>query len=295
MTDPFPATRVDKLKSRQQASIWTISTGKLRVFSAHCCNINSDAIMGIAKTPVVVGQVEPSPVCLGEETTWNFTASYAPGSTISGWEMEFNVSGLDGYESVDTYWSGSDIADASGSFTPLAAGEIPFTFTATEGLGKSKTTEGVLFIVDCPDTVWTYKAMDGDGVFFIRWSDTLPEWDARNTGLEGDALYVRKLIMLPSSKHVQPDYHKLWLASKGGVYYTNNGGKSWFKSVVDDPDSTHSAADLDYLDIVMGSNENTFFTIGLYDNGTEEDLRSWVFKTSNGGIDWSSIELSIES
>lgn len=230
-TDPFSQPRLDKIASRSQATRWETILREKRVFRSYCCNINAAGIMGVAKEPVPVIDIGPNPVCLGEDISWDLTGSYAPGSTINSWSINFG----DGNEE-----SGSNIALASGSHTY----EEPETYTITveiaEGGGKSQEVEMALTVVECLEEpgvlgTWTYVGTDGDGVWFIDWLTDPPTWVSRNTGLTDEAKVVRSIVMPPASKHKPHFSHELWIATQGGVYRSNDGGRHWAKQNLPDP------------------------------------------------------------
>lgn len=249
-TAPFPASITSKLQSRNQAVKWAAVLKEVRVFAAYCCNINSDGIMGVAKEPVIIADIAPNPVCLGAPIDWSLRASYAPGSTITSWVIDFNDPG-------EPAQSGSNINDAIGTFTYSAAGTYTIEIEIEEGTGRSQTLNVEVNVIECgsgPITgeFWSYVSTDGQGVYFIDWAEVIPGWEAINTGLEGNALYVRSLVIKPSSKQKPRVHHELWAATLDGIYRTIDGGQSWGKVILPDPSNLEfgdsPAATVDELD-----------------------------------------------
>lgn len=229
MTTPaLPAALIDKIKARSQAVRWDVWLKEVRIFSAHCCNINSDGIMGVAKQPVPVVSISPNPVCLSEAVDWDLTDSYAPGSTISNWLINFGDSSSD---------TGASIGTASGSHTYAAVGSYTITVTITEGLGKTTTMTREVNVVDCstPPQRWLYASTDGQGIWFLDLNAGSTTWAQRNNGLTGDALYVRSLVMRPGQDHLSDGSHEMWAATKDGIYRTKNSGKNWDKINLSEP------------------------------------------------------------
>ena len=91
-TPPIPVGIINKLKARSQSVRFAAVFREVREFRAYCCNINSDNIMGVSKQPVVILTITPNPVCLGNAISWDFTGSYAPGSTITNRAIDFGDS-----------------------------------------------------------------------------------------------------------------------------------------------------------------------------------------------------------
>jgi hypothetical protein len=80
-TPPLPVAIINRIKARNQSVRWTAILREVREFRAYCCNIDSDNIMNVSKEPVVILTLTPNPICLGSAMAWDFTGSYAPGST----------------------------------------------------------------------------------------------------------------------------------------------------------------------------------------------------------------------
>lgn len=223
MTTPtISAGIVNKIKARSQAVRWDAWLKEVRTFSAYCCNINSDGIMGVAKQPVPIVSLSPNPVCLGAAMDWDLTNSYAPGSTVSAWAIDFGDETNDG---------GATIGTASGSHTYAAVGTYTVTITITEGLGKHTEMTREVNVVDCstPPQKWLYASTNGQGVWFLDLNAGSTTWAARNNGLSGDALYVRSLVMKPGQDHLSDGSHEMYIATKDGIYRTTDSGKHWEK------------------------------------------------------------------
>lgn len=258
-TTPLPSSITNKIKSRDQAVKWFTNLKEVRYFSAYCCDIDSDGIMGVSKEPVAIVDIGPNPVCLGEEIDWDITQSYAPGSTISAWEIDFG----DGNDD-----SGATIGTASGSHIYAAIGSYTVTITVEEGLGKTQEVTREINVVDCslPPVTWAYAATDGSGVYFRE----LPSgaWTAKNKGLTGDALSIRSLVMRPGADLTNPNSHEIWIATLDGIFKTTNGGGTWDKIEFPepsnqeflDPDPT-SIEELDWHHIVFDPNDSEIIYI----------------------------------
>lgn len=267
-TPPFPASMLSKLQARQQAVRWKATLKEVRQFRAYCCDIDATSIMGIAKEPVIFANISPTVVCLGESISWDISDSYAPGSTLTTWSVDFgDDSGSTGGATFP-----SDIT--SGAYTYTAVGTYTIEIYIEEGLGKNQTSEVEVSVVECADgpivgELWSYASTGGSGVYYIDWSEASPTWVAKNTGLEGDALTVRSMVMKPSSRSKSTANHEIWIATLDGVYRTENGGNSWGKVVMGDPsnlefgDSAAATEDeLDWRKVVFDpTDEDTVYVL----------------------------------
>jgi hypothetical protein len=156
-TLPLPAALVNKLKSRNQSVRFELVLREVRQFRAYCCNINSQEIMGVSKQPSVILSVSPNPVCLGSSIAWDFTGSYAPGSTITSYSINFGDSNSD--------------TGISGTHTYAAAGSYTITATVTEGTGLTQTVSQEVNVIDCTDLLllaYIYASTDGSGVYYFE-------------------------------------------------------------------------------------------------------------------------------
>lgn len=263
-TLPFSVSRVNKLRARSQALRWSVELLNVRQFRAYCCDINSDGIMGVAKEPVVIADISPNPLCEGYDISWDISSSYAPGSTLTAWEISFGDSSSS---------SGADFPNdtTSGTHTYAAAGTYDVVITIQEGGGRSQTSTVEVTVVICGEYPyqWSYAGSDGAGVWFIDWTEATPNWVQKNEGLSGNDLFVRSLVLVPSTKHLSPTKHKLWAATLGGIFKTEDGGNSWTRVSMPDPsndefsDSPAATADeLDWHHIVLDpDNENTVYVL----------------------------------
>lgn len=248
-TPPLPQNLIDQFTSRAQAVRRIIVLKEVREFRAFCCDINSNGIMGVAKEPVPVISVTPNPICAGASISWDVSDSYAPGSTVTSITVDFG----DGSPTTSS---------TSGTHTYAAAGTYEFQVTVGEGGGRNQTSTVEIVVVDCGTPItgaWSYASTDGYGVFFIDWSDDTPEWQARNTGLEGIALNVRALKLKPGTKHLSPVNHELWAATADGVYRTTNGGNNWEKLVLPNP------SNLEFMEVVPITVEQLDFVNVVFD------------------------------
>jgi hypothetical protein len=154
-TPPLPAAIVNQIKARNQSVRWAAVLREVREFRAYCCNIDSDAIMNVSKEPVVILTLSPNPICLGSAMAWDFTGSYAPGSTITSRDIDFGDSNSD--------------SGVSGSHTYAAAGTFTVSATVTEGGGTTQTVEEEVNVIDCSDSLLLnniYASTDGSGVYY---------------------------------------------------------------------------------------------------------------------------------
>jgi hypothetical protein len=176
-----------------------MALGSVFQFRAFCCDIASDGIMGVSKDPVPLLTLNPNPACVGDTITWDLTESYAPGSAITAWEIDFDNDG-EGVWYIN--WGIGQAGSGSGSGTGGGGGSGSGSGSAGSGTGSG---------------------------------NVIPMWVAKNTGLTGTALNVRHLTMKPGSEVRAPETHELWAATEGGVYKTTNGGESWAKIELPDP------------------------------------------------------------
>lgn len=156
-TPPLPVATVNRIKARNQSVRWVAILREVREFRAYCCNIDSDAIMNVSKEPVVILTLSPNPVCLGTAMAWDFTGSYAPGSTITSRDITFGDSNSD--------------SGVSGTHTYAAAGTFTVTATVTEGGGTTQTVIEEVNVIDCTDTLLLaniYATTDGSGIFYFE-------------------------------------------------------------------------------------------------------------------------------
>jgi hypothetical protein len=261
---------------------WKAILKEVRTFSAHCCNINSGGIMGVAKEPVIRFTLNPNPVCLTASISWSLVNSYAPGSTITAWEVDWDDTTTD---------SGVNIATASGTHTYGMTGTYQVEVTITEGLGKTQTATYEVNVLECGETKvvgsWTYASTDGSGVFYINWTEASPDWAAVNGGLSGDALYVRSMVIDPATQHLPYPQHNLWIATLDGVYSTPNSGGEWFKQELNEPSNVEfndtpaaTLIDLDFKQVVI-------FSGVLYVAATHKTLnRLWIYRSDDYGASW---------
>ncbi len=158
-TPPLPVSITDKIKARNQSVRFVAVLREVREFRAYCCNIDSDTIMGVSKQPVVILTISPNPVCLGSAISWDFTGSYAPGSTITSRSISFGDS------------TTIDPAGVSGSHTYATAGEFTISATVNEGTGLSQTVTEEVNVIDCSNLLLLqniYASTDGSGVFYFE-------------------------------------------------------------------------------------------------------------------------------
>jgi PKD repeat protein len=156
-TPPLPAATLAKVRARSQSVRFEAVLREVRQFRAYCCNIDSVYIFGVEKEPVAILDISPNPVCLGNAISWNFAGSYAPGSSITSYAIDF------GDTSADTGSSGTHTYGATGSYT--------ITGTVTEGGGLTQEIEVEVNVIDCTDLLllgYIYAATDGSGVWYLE-------------------------------------------------------------------------------------------------------------------------------
>ena len=156
-TPPLPAALIAKIEARSQSFRFEAVLREVREFRAYCCNVDAPTIMGISKERVVILAISPNPVCLGSAISWNFAGSYAPGSSIVSYLINFG--------------DASSSSASSGTHTYAAAGEYTITGTVEEGTGLTQTIEIEVNVIDCSDTLLLtsiYAATDGNGVWYLE-------------------------------------------------------------------------------------------------------------------------------
>lgn len=262
-TLPFDNSILNKIKSRNQSVRYKADLKEVRQFRAFCCDINSAGIMGVSKEPVIILRLSPKIICVGSFVNWDMTDSYAPGSTINSWVINF------GDESEA---SGSTIGSASGTHQYLVTGVYDVTATVTEGGGRNQTVVSQVQVIDCSSEEvpidWEYTGTEGGGVYYIDWSDSSPSWSQKNSGLEGNALNVRSLVIDPLTKELDPTEHILWIATQAGIYKSINGGDYWDRVYLGDPSNVEfgdspaaTEDDIDFYHIVFDPNDNNIIYV----------------------------------
>lgn len=99
--------------------------------------------------------ISPNPVCLGSAISWSFVGSYAPGSTVTAYLINF------GDGNTDNVISGTHIYAEAGTYT--------ITGTVTEGGGGTQTVTQQINVIDCTDSFLLnniYASTDGSGVYY---------------------------------------------------------------------------------------------------------------------------------
>lgn len=154
-TPPLPVAIINRIKARNQSVRWAAILREVRQFRAYCCNVDSDTIMGVSKEPVAIMTISPNPVCLGSAISWSFVGSYAPGSTVTAYSINFGDGNTDNV--------------ISGNHTYADAGTYTITGTVTEGGGGSQTVTQQINVIDCSDSLLLnniYASTDGSGVYY---------------------------------------------------------------------------------------------------------------------------------
>jgi hypothetical protein len=238
--------------------------------------------MGVSKQPVPKMRITPNPVCLGQDITWDFAGSFAPGSTITSRAIDFGDGTV------------IDPAGTDGTYTYLAVGSYTVTATVTEGTGLTQSITVEVNVIDCADGLlinFIYDARDdGGGVRFYDFNAPSPAWEDRSGGLAGDALNVKYLVIRPGDAHKPDTVHELLIATDNGPYRTADGGRNWGALVLPDPsnaefgdvpaavigDLTFDWIDYDPLDL------DTIFTRGVY----AAVSRMWIYRSTDAGLTW---------
>lgn len=154
-TPPLPVAIVNRITARNQSVRWTAILREVREFRAYVCNIDSDIIMGVSVPPVIIIDLDPNPVCLGNAMAWDLGASYAPGSSISSYAIDFG--------------DGNDDTGQSGNHTYGAAGTYTVTASIVTAAGLTITATEEVNVIDCTDPLLLnsiYASTDGNGVFY---------------------------------------------------------------------------------------------------------------------------------
>lgn len=156
-TPAIPTSTINKLKARNQSVRFAAVLREVREFRAYCCNVDSDTIMGVSKQPVAILTISPNPVCLGNAISWDFTGSYAPGSTITSYSINFGDS--------------SSNTGISGTHTYAAAGTYTITATVEEGTGLTQAVTQEVNVIDCSDLLlleYIYASTGGVGIWYFE-------------------------------------------------------------------------------------------------------------------------------
>jgi hypothetical protein len=154
-TPPLPVAITNQIKARNQSVRWAAILREVREFRAYVCNIDSDVIMGVSVPPVAIVSLTPNPICLGSAMAWDLSGSYAPGSSISTYAIDFGDS--------------NDDTGQSGSHTYAVAGTYTVTSTIISAAGVTTIAENEVNVIDCSSTLLLnsiYASTDGSGVFY---------------------------------------------------------------------------------------------------------------------------------
>lgn len=281
---PLPDSVLSRMSASHQAVRWKVVLGLTYQFSAYCCDIDSDGIMGVSKNPVPVLDIAPNPVCLGEAVEWDLGDSYAPGSAIVNYSIDMD--------------DGTQYFVQSGNHTYGDVGTYTVVATVEEGLGKSQSIEIEVEVIDCDEALlmeFAYVSFDGGGVYFIDFTDEAPAWVDRNTGLSGDELNVNSMVLRPGDARLPNTVHELWIATDGGVFSSFDGGRHWLKMNMPEPSNDEfndvPAATVDDLDFVcIRYSPKTAGTV--YVLAASATPRLWIYKTVDWGITWENRGLS---
>lgn len=117
-------------------------------------------------------------------------------------------------------------------------------------------------------------------------------WTERNVGLEDQR--VNYITQHPATRHLlDSSFHELWAATDGGVFHTLNGGRQWGEVTLPIPDNTQ------FLDVPAPLASQLLYVWIDYDP-TNSDIiyvyawfsltvnRTWIYKTTDSGLTWTS-------
>ncbi|MCP4083175.1 MAG: LamG domain-containing protein [Planctomycetaceae bacterium] len=141
---------------------------------------------------------------------------------------------------------------------------------------------------------------DTNGVEIYIYSEAT--WESRNTGLSGDDLKVRDLKIVPYwwiyQNSSDNENAMMWIATDGGIWFTNDCGKSW-------QDRTPLAA-LDSAPAGVTPLTVSYYSIDVYSVPTDINrtitamcreevtgtVHSWLLISTNSGFNWTSSKRS---
>lgn len=115
-------------------------------------------------------------------------------------------------------------------------------------------------------------------------------WIARNTGLTGAALNVNYIIQNASTRQLPNTGHILLIATDGGIFRSENGGRAWGQLILPDPSNAEfadsPAATVDELTFHWVS-YGPFDLSDIFVIGAKSSVsRVWIYKSVNAGATW---------
>lgn len=114
-------------------------------------------------------------------------------------------------------------------------------------------------------------------------------WYPVNSGLFGDELLTHAVQVAPWN-HLE-----VWRVSRGGVHKSSNGGRSWTKILLGNPTPACGYSppiQETYLDCMdVGFDRFNIGTVYVLATTKAPPRRAWLYKTSDGGNSWVSIQI----
>ena len=151
------------------------------------------------------------------------------------------------------------------------------------GLPSSLVSQSAGIRSDSSTSNSFYLGLYGAGFYYWNGTASSPKWEARNTGLSGNALKVRS-----SSAFGQ----LILLSTEDGVYYSADGGANWaFKGPVDSS-GNHLRADHVAID---QSNASTMYAAVNNSDALGASLSTnGIWKTTDSGATWKQVDAAFK-
>jgi hypothetical protein len=188
--------------------------------------------------------------------------------------------------------------------------DVIFEIEAPEGLtGRTIVLPDVdpNYVPPDPDTTPSLIGSPTPSTILVTGDDTNgveiydnTTWVSRNTGLSGDSLKVRDLKVSPFWWLLQnsSDWEDviLWIATDGGIYTSNDAGKSWLDrtplAALASAPAGVTPSTVAYISIdVFGSSTDINRTIVAQCREQVAGVwHSWDLISTNGGLNWSNVK-----
>lgn len=147
------------------------------------------------------------------------------------------------------------------------------------GLPSNLVGQNASIRIDTSTTNSFYVGLNGAGFYYWNGTATSPKWEARNTGLTGNALKVRS-----SSTFGQA----VLLSTDDGVYYSANAGASWvFKGPAD---SSGNRLRADQVAIDQSNASTLYAAVSSSDASGTALTSSGLWKSTDTGATWTQVE-----